>query len=327
MTALTLAASPLLLLAALLADLLRGGAWPTVRAVTFLIYYLLCETVGITASLLVWITSAVWEGRSPDRFHAWNFRLQKIWAAALFAGATRIYGIRLEVEGHGDSEAGPLLVFMRHASIADTLLPAILLSNRHGWRLRYVMKRELLWDPCLDVVGQRLPNVFVRRDSGDSAAEIAAIRRLATDLGPDEGILIYPEGTRFTPRKRERVLARLDRSGDPRLLAKARELRHVLPPRLGGPLGLIDACPGADVLFVAHVGFDGAATLADLWYGRVIGRRVRVRLWRVPAAQVPADREARIDWLYAEWARLDAWIDAARAGSGNLRIPKEAAEG
>jgi hypothetical protein len=227
----------------------------------------------------------------------------------------RIYGIRLEVEGDGDSGPGPLLVFMRHASIGDTLLPAILLSNRHGWRLRYVMKRELLWDPCLDVVGQRLPNVFVRRGSGDSAAEIEAIQRLAVDLGPDEGILIYPEGTRFTPRKRERLLARLERSGDPRLLAKARELRHVLPPRLGGALGLLDRCPEADVLFVGHVGFDGAATLADLWYGRVVGRHVRVCLWRVPARQIPADRDARVDWLYGEWARLDAWIGQKGSGS------------
>ena len=47
-------------------------------------------------------------------------------------------------------------------------------------------ERELLWDPCLDVVGQRLPNVFVRRGDGDGASEIAAVRAPAADLGVGE---------------------------------------------------------------------------------------------------------------------------------------------
>jgi 1-acyl-sn-glycerol-3-phosphate acyltransferase len=86
-----------------------------------------------------------------------------------------------------------VIVLMRHASLADSLLPAVLLGTR-GLRLRYVLKRELLWDPCLDVVGQRLPNAFIRRGSGESDAEIDAIRALGRDLGDDEGVLIYPEG-------------------------------------------------------------------------------------------------------------------------------------
>ena len=38
-------------------------------------------------------------------------------------------------------------------------------SRRYHLRLRYVLKRELLWDPCLDIVGQRVPNIFVDRDA------------------------------------------------------------------------------------------------------------------------------------------------------------------
>jgi hypothetical protein len=60
---------------------------------------------------------------------------------------------------------------LRHASIGDTLLASALVGRPHGifW-LRYVLKRELLWDPCLDVVGNRLPHVFVDRASDRFAA-------------------------------------------------------------------------------------------------------------------------------------------------------------
>ena len=40
-------------------------------------------------------------------------------------------------------------------------------------RLRYVLKHELRWDPCLDIVGWRLPNAFVRRGAQDTAGDVA----------------------------------------------------------------------------------------------------------------------------------------------------------
>jgi 1-acyl-sn-glycerol-3-phosphate acyltransferase len=325
LTVATLALLPALLLMAVMVDAVRRSRWALARAVSYLAFYLLCETLGLFASLLAWVASGVWAGGSHERYASWNLALQRAWSAALFRGAVFIYGLKLELEEEGASEAGPLLVLVRHVSVADTLLPAVLLSNRYGWKLRYVMKRELLWDPCLDVVGQRLPNVFVRRDSADTAAEIATIRELARGLGADEGVLIYPEGTRFTPQKRERVLARLAGSADPALLGRARALRHVLPPRLGGPMALLEECEGTDLLFVAHVGFEGIRSLGDLWSGRPIGRRVGARIWRIPAAAVPRDREACIDWLYEQWETIDAWIDRElkRTGATNPPGPGE----
>jgi hypothetical protein len=86
----------------------------------------------------------------------------------------------------------------------------------------------------------------------------------------------------------------------------------VLPPRLGGPLALLETS-GADVLFVAHVGLENTARLADLLSGALVGARVRVALWRVPRAEVPTEPGDRVEWLYDQWARLDAWVAARRA--------------
>jgi 1-acyl-sn-glycerol-3-phosphate acyltransferase len=177
-----------------------------------------------------------------------------------------------------------------------------------------VLKRELLWDPCLDLVGQRLPNAFVRRGQGGSEREIERVRQLGRDLGPREGVLVYPEGTRYTPRRRQQVIARLAETAEPKLVERARALQHVLPPRLGGVIALLDTAPDADVVIGAHTGFESLRTLADLWSGALVGRSIEVEFWRIPSAAIPRERADRIDWIYEQWARVDAWLDARGAG-------------
>jgi len=260
------------------------------------------------ACAVVWLAFGAWRGAPSQRFRDANFRLQCAWARALFGGASRLYGFRVEVEGRETLAPSPFLLFLRHASTADTLLPAVLVSAPLGIRLRYVLKRELLWDPCLDVVGNRLPNLFIDRFSEDSEREIGRVAALAAGLGPGEGVLIYPEGTRFSAEKRARILERLRASGRRDLAARAERLTRVLPPRAGGPLALLDAAPAADVVFCAHTGFEGATSLGALWRGGLVGRRVRVAFWRVPAAQIPAGGDARADWLFAQWERIDVWL-------------------
>jgi 1-acyl-sn-glycerol-3-phosphate acyltransferase len=285
-------------------DLCTDRRFPRTRCVLFAFVYLACEVGGLVASAALWLGRPLWP---REQWLARHYALQTAWAGTLFRAASRLFGFRTEITGDDAAGAGPLLVFIRHASVADTLLPAVFLTGRQGLRLRYVLKRELLWDPCLDVVGQRLPNLFVRRDGTDTAAEVAAVRALAVRLAPTEGVLVYPEGTRFTPAKQARRLAEIA-ARDLGRHARVSTLRRVLPPRLGGPLALLDACPEADVLVVAHTGFEGIETFGDTWAGSLIGRRVRVALWRVPRATIPRSDDERARWLDDLWEGVDAWV-------------------
>jgi 1-acyl-sn-glycerol-3-phosphate acyltransferase len=283
--------------------------WAACRALALALGYLGAEVTGLLASLALWIGGAV----APDRFLAWNFRLQVVWARALLGLARRVYGLRIEVDLPPPGPA-PVLVFVRHASLVDALLPTVFVSGRAGTRLRFVMKRELLLDPCLDVVGQRLPNVFVARGSGEPEREEQAIRALAEGLGAGDGMVIFPEGTRFGREKRERALARIAASGEAERLALARRLRHVLPPRSRGPLALLEVAPHAEVLLLAHHGLEGTSHARAVLRGALIGRRVRVRGWRVRVADLPPERSARLAWLDAEWARIDDWLESCDSG-------------
>ncbi len=295
---------PLLIPLALVADVALRNRLALTRTVAMLAWYFAMEAVGLVAAAGVWLLRPF----LGTRYDHANFSLQCLWARALFGGARWLFGMRVDIEGADVLLPGPILLLMRHASVADTLLPAVLVSSRTGLRLRYVMKRELLWDPCLDVVGQRLPNAFVRRGTRD-AAQTEAVRALGESLGPDEGVQLYPEGTRWTPERRRAVIDRLARSADPKLLERAQALQWLLPPRLGGVLALLEAAPEADVVFAVHTGFEGVRTLPDVWKGTLVGTRVQVRFERIRAADIPTEREARIDWILDHWARLDVWLE------------------
>jgi 1-acyl-sn-glycerol-3-phosphate acyltransferase len=316
LAAATLALLPLLLAAALAADLVRRDRFVLVRLVAFAAVYGMAELAGLAASLAVWLAGAL--GAGPARFLDWSFRLQCVWARTLLGAMLRLFSLRLVVEGGELAAGGPLLVFPRHASLADVLLPAVLVADRQRLRLRWVLKKELLVDPCLDVVGRRLPNVFVDRGAEQNEREISAVEALGRGLGVRDGVLIYPEGTRFTAAGQKRAFERLAAGSRPERLARLCALRHLLPPRSGGPLALLAAARGADVLVVGHVGLEGLAKLPDLLSGALVGRTLRVRFWRHAAASVPRESGPALSWLDERWLELDAWVDGA------LRAPEAA---
>jgi 1-acyl-sn-glycerol-3-phosphate acyltransferase len=302
---------PLTVLVALVIDgIRRTDRLVAVRCALGITLYFVCEATGILASFALWIANALWPSADGDRWVTWNLMLQRVWARTLFAGAIRLFGMRVEVTGVDAVRRGPLFLFARHASTLDTLLPAVFVSQPRTLRLGHVMKRELLWDPCLDIVGQRTRNAFVRRGSEEREKEIALLRGLAAALGERDGVLLFPEGTRFSPAKREKALARLGGTGQSERFARAQRLRRVLPPRRGGAVALLETRPDVDVAFLAHVGFEGTASLNDIWRGRLIGRTVRLLFWRVPSAEIARTTEERIAWLDGQWERIDAWIAA-----------------
>ena len=132
------------------------------------------------------------------------------------------------------------------------------------------------------------------------------MRRLAETLGRDEGVLIYPEGTRFSESKRTRALEILQRRS-PELHARASQWRSVLPPRLGGTLALLEGC-AADIVVLSHKGLDGFARVADIWKGAMVGKHIQVRFARIPRSSVPESRSARAEWLYDVWEGIDSWV-------------------
>jgi len=308
---------PLLVALALVADatrwLLRRRRFVAVRLVLVAWCFLAGELRGIGGLLLI---NALCLGRDTRRRRRAVYRLRQIWAGGHLDAISRIFGLRWEVEGLDAVRPGPVLVLARHASIIDNALPDAVIGRGRGLGLRFVIKRELQALPTIDMGGRWVPTTFVRRGSGDSAKELVDLRKLAVDLDPDEGVLIFPEGTRWTAEKLARAKEVLAERA-PEVAPLAAGLRHLLPPRLGGPLALLEQGRGTDVVVCGHVGFDGYETVGDIWRGDLVGATIRVRLTRHDAAGVPAeDRAALTAWLYARWQELDDWVGEQKGPAG-----------
>lgn len=318
LAALCLPAAPLMLALAFITDLVSGepARAPRVRAMGFFLVYLACEAIGILAATLLWLRFGGGRLGSAEPYVAANAALQRWWTSTILRTSLRLFSVRMHVEGEACLSPAPFLLFVRHSSTADTVLAAELVGKRHRLLLRYVLKMELLWDPCLDLVGLRLPNAFISRRAERSGEALRAITALTHGLDARSAVLLYPEGTRFSPEKREQRVSSLRAQGQLELAELASRFRSVLPPKLGGALALMEAAPGLDVVFLEHVGFEGAATFTRFWTGALIGRDLHVRFRRFAARDIPA--EARARWLFERWAELDRWVTERAEGGPPL---------
>ena len=284
------------------------------RCLAFVLSYLSFEVVGVLVATILWLLRPF--GRSENAFERWNFDLQCWWANGLTLATCKIFNLDIEIlepPDLGNPPQPPVIVFVRHSSLMDTVLTIHVIQKPSQIQLRYVLKEQLLVSPCLDIVGHRLRNWFARRGAGTST-DVEAIAALAEDLGVRQGVLIYPEGTRFTQAKRQRAIERARQRGDQVALSLALELEHTLTPRIRGPLALVqrnqEQDSPADILFLAHRGFEGSATLGQLLSGGLIGKAIELAFWRVDASDVPSCEAAFVEWLIDEWRKVDSFVAA-----------------
>lgn len=313
----------------------RAKHMRALRVVCFALVWFLGETAALTVCLCLWIVSGFGGRLDTEPYQSRHYGIMRWFLGVLYRAAQQTCGLRVEVDSppetetagieYGGTENRPLIVLSRHGGPGDSLLLVHHLLTICGRRPRVIMKASLQLDPSLDVVANRLPNAFVHRRRGRTrhaaplegypppiprAHSIAEIRRLAAGLGPRDALVLFPEGGNWTPQRWRRAVARLRRRDHSDLAERAVAMPRLLPPRSGGAIAAITACPSADVIFVAHTGLDRLVSVRDVWRSLSADMVLRARWWRVPSAEVPraADRDAQTAWLYDWWERMHAWI-------------------
>lgn len=308
------ALAPVLVIGAASVDaalwLRRRKPWMALRLLAMLWWFLAGELWALLVLLAIWLMS---RGRDGPRRRDRLYWLKRRWLRSHLAGVRVLFGLRFEIEGLELAAPGPVLVLIRHASIIDNALPDAIVGRAHDLGFRFVIKRELQMLPTIDIGGRWVPTLFVRRSSGDTASELERMKALAVNMSTHDGLLIYPEGTRWTPEKLARA-KQVIAERQPDIAPLADRLRYLLPPRLGGTVTLLESARDADVVIFGHVGLDGFEYISDIWSGGLVGTTVRLKFWRFPAADVPRERHELIVWLFDRWQELDDWIGEARSG-------------
>ncbi|MGB9183561.1 MAG: 1-acyl-sn-glycerol-3-phosphate acyltransferase [Solirubrobacteraceae bacterium] len=311
MSVLCLALSPLLLaIGAILASTL-GRPQPLILA-RLVIAYFARELAVLAACGMLWLLSGFgWRMRSR-RFQRLHYRLLRWFVRGIADRGLTLLDIEV-VPQPSEAAVGrlrvdrPVLFFSRHAGPGDTVLLVDLLLSRYDRLPSVVFKDTLTIDPCVDLIGHRLPHAGL--DTSDPEECQARIREVSAELGPRGVLLLFPEGGNFTPERRRRAIAKLRRKGRRREAAAGQQMNHVLPPHPTGALAALQGNPDADVIFGAHTGLGLAAFPRDLWRHPPIGKSLKTRMWLAPAAERPRGSEAQAQWLYDWWKQLDDWVD------------------
>lgn len=288
------------------------------RVVCFALAWAVGETAALCVMLCLWIVSGFGGRLDTEPYQSRHYGVMRWFLELIYRTARRTCGLSVEVTGPDQPPSGrPLIVLSRHAGPGDSLLLVHYLLTACGRRPRIVMKATLQLDPSLDVVANRVPNAFIHRHgAGATRPHTELIRRLAAGLDARGALVIFPEGSNWTPVRWRRAVTRLRRNHRDDLAERAAAMPNLLPPRPGGASAAIAACPAADVIFVAHTGLDRLVSVRDFWHSLSADIPVRAHWWRVPASDVPrhADHEAQLRWLYDWWGRIDAWITSQNAG-------------
>ena len=290
--------------------------FPLARLLLFAVCWAWLEIAGVICSALLWIGG---QSKNLSRHYA----LQRWWADRLLRALKATCGFSVEVENIDSLKPGPVILLARHASLADSLVSAYVVTTLAHMNPRFVLKRELLADPCLDVVGQRLPNHFLDRQATDSTPELEALQSLVTNIDASTVGIIFPEGTRANNKKRTRALEKIATNDQDRA-DRLSDMRHLLPPRPAGAAAMLRGCTSADVVVAWHVGFEGLDTFGGIL--KAISSDmppIRFHLRRVSRGEIPdasiSNGEGFTRWLDDEWMRMDGEVDDALSARNEMR--------
>jgi 1-acyl-sn-glycerol-3-phosphate acyltransferase len=302
-----------LLVAAALSPLVAGRLRP-LRLLWIALLHMVLESLILVALFVLWIASGFGLWIRRPFFQRIHYDLARTYLVIFFREARRVLRLRIVTEGPTpDAHPGePLLVACRHAGPGDSFTLMYALMHWYGREPRVVLKDTMAWDPMISVLLDRLPSRFISpnpRAGDDLESQIA---ELATNLDHNDAFVIFPEGGNFTPERRQRAIDKLRRLGLEAMADRAERMDNVLAPRPGGLLAALEAAPEADVVLVAHTGLDHMLTVADVWRELPMDKQLVMRWWRVPREEIPAGREARIDWLFTRWEEIDQWIEEHR---------------
>ena len=308
---------------------LLPGRLRVLRLLWMLSFYVLWDAAALVVLFVLWVASGFGLAMHRPGMQRAHVAVARWALAVLFWQVRWTLRLRIVVEAPTGATLPdvPVLVLSRHAGPGDSFILVDTLLGRAGRTPAVVLKDTLQWDPAVDVLLNRLPAAFVtprsrRRPGAPGATETVA--RIAGDLGPDDALVLFPEGGNVTPRRRAARIEALRAAGQEALADRAERMPHVMAPHTGGYLAALRAVrPDAAVLVVAHSGLERLVTPRDIWRELPMDKTIVLGGRVTHVADLPADAEGRELWLFDQWEGVDAWIAAQDVDRPTVRLRKD----
>lgn len=252
-------------------------------------------------------------------------------------------GVEIILDGSIPKEVENSIFICNHQSAMDWIV-ADMLAVRQGMvgNMRFVFKDVLKYVPLYGYVFGTHGGVFVKRDGSYNARKMQKTLGMLCERKVPVYLVIYPEGTRFNPKK-ESLTAKSQAYAVKNGL---RPLKHVLTPRIKAfqsavsTLGdYLDAVYDATIIYDQSPGVISrkadnlacrppAPSLWDVLSGRC--RRIYIKFDRIDSNDVPVMKdteEPMFRWLHHRFEMKDSVIEKFYAnvnGSKDANVGKSA---
>ena len=208
---------------------------------------------------------------------------------------SNVLGIELEIEDHMDvlgslAHSESPVVICNHQSWFDIFLLQTLISGR-GPILKFVIKVELLWVPVLGWICLALnfPRLNRKGDVRSRSKDLNSVESASLTLGKEPGgLLIFPEGTRFSDEKR---------------VVRRSHYLNLLLPKAGGLSVIQKSMPGDTRILDISIRYNHGD--ANCW--RCMSTAVDKIQVKVESFQLQ-DVEDATDWLNQRWSVKETWL-------------------
>jgi hypothetical protein len=142
---------------------------------------------------------------------------------------------------------------------------------------------------------------------GAAGAAVTAVAELASQLTCRDALVLFPEGSDWTPSRHWLAVRRLRRKGMNAQADAAARMPNVLPPRPAGTFAALQAAPAAELAVFIHTGHDELLDAASIWRALPLRRELHMVWWNEPRPDLASEQECS-RWLNHTWVNIDDWI-------------------
>ena len=126
-------------------------------------WYCVYEAVALLGLFGLWVISGAGAWMDAPRIQDAHYRLMAWWLRGLWSTAERTFHLTIAVEPATEPGPGPILVFSRHGGVANLMILLATLLLDYDLRPRVIMLDKFQWEPVLNALLNRIPNVFIAR--------------------------------------------------------------------------------------------------------------------------------------------------------------------
>ncbi len=123
----------------------------------------------------------------------YQYVVARSWATVNLWMLRTICGLSYTVEGTENIPKQNCVVYLKHQSVFETILPFTIFPVQS-----FVLKRELMWVPILGWALKYIEPIAINRRAGGTAVK-QVVRQGKDRIAAGRWIIIFPEGTRVAP--------------------------------------------------------------------------------------------------------------------------------